>query len=128
MADANHPESLEEQIERWRNHVRHRPTGPAVELAKMEAQLRGEIAGLIRAGLATDEAFLIGVKRVSSRDALAGEFAREQSDRGWKHFAVAASDSGERSAQARIEALVAWGLAVLAAVAIKVPALFGIQM
>ncbi|MDO8539765.1 MAG: hypothetical protein Q7S40_04935 [Opitutaceae bacterium] len=127
MADANQPESLEEQIERWRSHLRRRPTGQAVDLASLEAQLRAEIAGLTRAGLATDEAFLVAVKRIGSRDALAGEFAREHSDRVWKQLVVAPADSGERNARARTEGIVAFSLAVLAAVAIKVPALFGID-
>ena len=127
MADANHPGSLEEQIEQWRSYLRRRPADQTVDIAKWETLLRAEIAGLTRAGLAADEAFLVAVKRVGSRDALAGEFAREHSDRVWKQLVVAPDDSGERSARARTEGVVAWVLAVLAAVAIKVPALFGID-
>jgi hypothetical protein len=95
--------------------------------AGLETQLRAEISSLTRAGLATDEAFLVAVKRVGSRDALAGEFAREQSDRVWKQLDVAPVASGAASAQARAEALVAFSFAVLAAVAIKLPSLFGIH-
>jgi len=128
MADANHEGAPEEQIEQWRSHLRRQPTVTAVELAKLEHQLRDEIAGLTRAGLASDEAFLVAVKRMGSVDPRSREFARERSDRVWKQLVVAPADSGARSAGARREAMVAFGLAVMAAVAIKVPALFGIQM
>ncbi len=127
MADAHYAESLEEQIEHWRSHLRHRPGGQAVNIAKLEGQLRAEIASLTRAGLATDEAFLVAVKRLGHVDAGSQEFARERADRVWKQVAVAPSDSGAGRAAARKEAFVAFGCAVLAGVAIKVPALFGIN-
>jgi hypothetical protein len=125
MADAIPAGSLEEQIERWRSHLRRRQTVQAVDIAKLEHQLRQEIAGLTGAGLATDEAFLVAVKRVGRVDPAAQEFAREQSGRVWNQLVVAPSDSGERNAWARKETIVAFCLAVLAAVLIKVPALFG---
>ena len=128
MADANQPGSLEEEIAEWRRHLRRRPAGQTLEIAPLEEQLRAEIAGLTRSGLAADEAFLVAVKRMGSRDALTGEFARERSDRVWKQLVVPPSDSNERSARARTEGIVAFSLAVLAAVAIKVPALFGVDI
>src|SRR4030095_828074 len=73
-------------------------------------------------------ASLVAVKRMGSRDALAGELAREHSNRVWKQLVVAPSDSSERSARARTEGIVAFSLAVLAAVAVKVPALCGIEI
>ena len=128
MADANPASSLEEQIEQWRSYLRRQPAIQAVEVAKLENQLRQEIVGLTAAGLATDEAFLVAVKRMGSLDPLSREFAREHSDRVWKQLVVAPSDSPESSARVRKDAVVAFSLAVLAAVAIKVPALFGMQM
>jgi hypothetical protein len=128
MTSAHHTTPLEEQIEQWRSHLRSRPDGPAADVARLEEQLRAEIAGLTRAGLASDEAFLVAVQRVGRRDAAAGEFAREQSDRVWKQLGAAPADTGERRARARTEGLVAFSLAVLAAVAVKVPALFGLDL
>src|SRR5438093_1262320 len=87
----------------------------------------GQVAARVDAGLATDEAFLVAVKRMGNLDALSREFAREHSDRLWKQLVVVPSDSGEPQAAARTDAIVAFCLAVAAAVAIKVPALFGIQ-
>ena len=83
---------------------------------------------LVDAGLATDEAFLVAVKRMGDLDALSREFAREHSDRLWKQLVVSPSDTGESQAAARTDAVVAFCLAAAAAVAIKVPALFGLQL
>src|SRR6185503_12326470 len=98
MAEAHHEASLEAQIEAWRSHLRRRPASPAVDIAKLEQQLRAEVAGLARAGLADDEAFLVAVKRMGRLDPVAQELAREHSDRVWKQLGGAAVDSGKRSA------------------------------
>ena len=117
--------SLEEQIEQWRSYLRRRQAVHPIDVAKLEHQLREEVAGLTRAGLASDEAFLVAVKRISTVDPFSREFAREHAERVWKQLIP--SDSGARSPGARKDANVAFCFAVLAAVAIKVPALFGIQ-
>jgi hypothetical protein len=97
-------------------------------VAELEDHLREQVAVLADAGLDTDEAFLVAVKRMGDLDALSREFAREHSERLWKQLVVAPSDTEEPRAAARTDAIVAWGLAVAAAVAIKVPALFGMQL
>jgi hypothetical protein len=97
-------------------------------VAELEDHLREHVAVLTDAGLDTDEAFLVAVKRMGSLDALSREFAREHSDRLWKQLVVSPTDADEPPAAARTEAVVAFGLAVAAAVAIKVPALFGMQL
>src|SRR4029434_7613794 len=85
-------------------------------------------AVLFSAGLATDEAFVVAVKRLGNLDALSREFAREHSDRLWRQLVLVPSDSGELRAPGRTDAIVAFCFAVAAAVAIKVPALFGLQL
>src|SRR5919206_4636264 len=120
--------SLEEQIDRWRSYLRRRQAIHSVDVAELEDHLREQVAVLLDAGLATDEAFLVAVKRMGNLDALSWEFAREHSDRLWKQLVVAPSDSGEPRARHRTDAIVAFCLAVAAAVFIKVPALFGIQL
>src|ERR671921_941574 len=122
------PASLEEQIDRWRSYLRRRQAIHSVDVAELEDHLREQIAVLVDAGLAPDEAFLMAVKRMGNLDALSREFAREHSDRLWKQLVVAPSDSGEPRARARTDAIVAFCLAVAAAVIIKVPALFGIHL
>ena len=116
--------SLEEQIDQWRNYLRSRQAIHSVDVAELEDHLREQIAVLADAGLAPDEAFLVAVRRMGNLDALSREFAREHSDRLWKQLVVVPSDSGDKRARARTDAIVAFCLAVAAALAIKVPALF----
>src|ERR671910_4722 len=120
--------SLEEQIDRWRSYLRRRQAIHSVDVAELEDHLREQVAVLADAGLATDEAFLVAVKRMGNLDALSREFAREHSERLWKQLVVVPSDTGEPKARARTDAIVVFCLAVAAAVLIKVPALFGIQL
>ena len=120
--------SLEEQIDQWRSYLRRRQAIESVDVAELEDHLREQVAGLVDAGLATDEAFLVAVKRMGNLDALSREFAREHSDRLWKQLVLVPSDSGVLRAWGPTDAIVAFCLAVAAAVAIKVPALFGLQL
>jgi hypothetical protein len=128
MPAPGHTVSLEEQIDQWRSYLRRRQAIHSVDVSELEDHLREQVAVLVDAGLATDEAFLVAVKRMGNLDALSREFAREHSDRLWKQLVVAPSDSGEPRARARTDAIVAFGLAVAAAVAIKMPALFGFEL
>src|SRR5918994_1166595 len=120
--------SLEEQIDRWRSYLRRRQAIHSVDVTELEDHLREQIAVLADAGLATDEAFLVAVKRMGTLDPLSREFAREPSDRLWKQLVVSPSDTGEPKAAARTDAVVTFCLAAAAALAIKVPALFGMQL
>src|SRR5438067_13407289 len=120
--------SLEAQIDQWRSYFRRRQAIHSVDVAELEDHLREQVAVLVDAGLATDEAFLVAVKRMGNLDTLSREFAREHSDRLWKQLVVVPSDSGEPQAAARTDAIVAFCLAVAAAVVVKVPALFGLQV
>ncbi len=97
-------------------------------MAELEDHLREVIDDLVDAGLATDEAFLVAVKRMGKLDALSREFAREHSERLWKQLVVAPTDADESRTRVRIDAVVAFCLAVAAAVLIKMPALFRIQI
>src|SRR5215212_628630 len=119
--------SLEEQIDRWRSYLRRRQAIHSVDVAELEDHLREQVGVLVDAGLTTDEAFLVAVKRMGDLDALSREFAREHSERLWKQLVVGPPDSGAPGAPARSDAIVAFGLAVAAAVLIKVPALFGLD-
>ena len=128
MTALDHTVALEEQIDQWRSYLRRRQAIHSVDVAELEDHLRQQVAVLVDAGLATDEAFLVAVKRMGNLDALSREFAREHSERLWKQLVVSASDTGETQTAARTDAVVAFGLASAAAVAIKVPALFGMQL
>jgi hypothetical protein len=118
---------LEEQIAQWRAYLRRRQAlqGPVVE--ELEGRLRDQLVALTDAGLAGDEAFLVAVKRMGSLDALSREFARAHSERLWKQL-VMAPDAEKPANTGRAEILVVLSLAVAAALAVKVPALFGIRL
>jgi hypothetical protein len=120
--------SLEEQIDQWRSYLSRRQAIHSVDVAELEDHLREQVAVLVAGGLATDEAFLVAVKRMGDLDGLSREFAREHSERLWKQLVVSPADTGEPRAPARADAIVAFGLAVAAGVAIKVPALFGMDL
>jgi hypothetical protein len=128
METPHHVVSLEEQIDQWRSYLRRRQAIYSVDVAELEDHLREQVAGLVNAGLATDEAFLVAVKRMGNLDALSREFAREHSERLWKQLVLVPSDSSEPQPGVRRDAIIAFAVAVVAAVAIKLPALFGIPM
>jgi len=124
-------DSLEQQIDAWRAHLRGSPTITASDAAELEDHLRERIASLTADGLSDDEAFLVAVKRMGAIDALTREFAREHSERLWKQL-VLSGDGWEGGAEpapayGSRTMWVALALAVAAAVAIKLPALFGVD-
>ena len=92
-------------LDQWRDHLRHRK-----DPAALEAAMQRQLAALGAAGLAEDEAFLVAARRLGDNVE-------------WKpsETAPAANDSGRRGT------VMACALAILAAVAIKLPALFGLS-
>jgi hypothetical protein len=123
--------SLEHQMEAWRAHLRRSRAITGSDAEELEDHLREQIASLGDGGLSEDEAFLVAVKRIGAIDALTREFAREHSDRLWKQL-VLSGDRGDGGAESPAtygsrKMWVALALAVAAGVAIKLPALFGID-
>ncbi len=123
--------SLEEQIDAWRAHLRRSPAITRSDAEELEDHLREQIASVSAVGLSEDEAFLVAVKRMGAIDSLTREFAREHSDRLWKQLVLSgdARDGGAESpaTDGTRKMWVALGLGVAAGVAIKLPALFGID-
>ncbi len=117
--------SLEERIAEWRTYVMRRQALHSVDVEELEDHLRTQVEALRDAGLDEDEAFLVTVKRLGDIDSLSREFAQEYSERLWKQLVVSPGDGGSSSVPRR-NAAVAVGLAAAAAIAIKVPELFGV--
>lgn len=128
MADIAHDSSLEEQIGQWRSYLLRRQAIHTVDVAELEDHLREQVSTLIDAGLDTDEAFLVAVKRMGDLDSLSREFAREHSDRLWKQLVVVGSDAEAVTASSRTDAIVAFALAIAAALLVKLPELFGLRL
>jgi hypothetical protein len=120
--------AVEEQIDQWRSYLRRRQAIHSVDVVELEDHLREQIRGLTGAGLAPDEAFLVAVKRMGDLDSLSREFALEHSERLWKQLVVVPPESGESGARARTDAIVAFSLAVAAAILVRLPELFGMQI
>ena len=76
---------VEAQIDAWREHLRARRQISGPDVDELEDHLREQIASLTAQGLASDEAFLVAVKRIGAIDALTREFAREQAARPRRH-------------------------------------------
>jgi hypothetical protein len=118
---------LEEQIAQWREYLRRRQAFHGSDIEELEGHLRDQLTALTEAGLTGEEAFLVAVKRMGSLDALSREFARAHSDRLWKQLVIGPGAADESAPTGPTEMLVVLGLAVAAALAIKVPALFGLR-
>jgi hypothetical protein len=119
------PDPLEAQIEQWRSYLRRRQAIHTRDVAELEDHLRGEVATLRERGLSGDEAFLVAVKRMGALDSISREFAREHSERLWKQLVVGSGDDVQPAADARSETFVVFALAVVAAILVKLPVLFG---
>ncbi|MFC8680166.1 permease prefix domain 1-containing protein [Microbacterium ureisolvens] len=113
---------IEDQISTWRGYVSRPQAIDGRDVDELEDHLRGQIDRLEASGLDADEAFLVAVKRLGGLDELSREFAREHSDRLWKQLMVPTQPQSPRTGGL----LLAVGLALGAALAVKVPALFGI--
>jgi hypothetical protein len=119
---------LESQIAEWRTYVHRRRELHDTDAEELEDHLRSRITELTDAGLRADEAFLIAVKRMGSLDELSREFAREHSERLWKQLVLPGEPDVPSAARSRRELAVMVLCAAVAALAIKVPALFGIDI
>jgi hypothetical protein len=117
--------AVEQEIAQWRAYLRHRQAIHAVDVEELEDHLRSEIASLVASGLAADEAFLVAVKRMGDLDGLSREFAVEHAERLWKQLVMVPGSAVAPGRAAYKEAVVVLGLACLAALAVKVPELFG---
>ncbi|HEX2140190.1 MAG TPA: permease prefix domain 1-containing protein [Woeseiaceae bacterium] len=128
MVASDQAMQLEAQIEQWRSYLRRRQAIHSNDVEELEDHLREQVAALVDAKLSVDEAFLVAVKRIGALDRLSREFAREHSERLWKQLVMSPVAGGESEASTRREAVVAFCLAAVAALAVKVPELFGLTL
>ena len=124
MAAGETADSLEARIAEWRARVGGGV--PASELEEHERRLREEVSSLEQAGLDTDEAFLVAVRRIGRPDPESGRFAPADAGGLWKQLVAGPDAAGPRTS--RREVLVVLGLAAAAAALVKVPELFGCRM
>jgi len=116
-------EGLESRIDRWRAYVLEHDAAET-HVAVVEKTLRDHAAELGDAGLDADEAFLIALRRVAASDELTRDFARLNAGELWTRSVETQGDE-DRGQGAATEFWVMLGCAAAAALAIKVPQLFG---
>ena len=114
---------VEDRIQQWRSYLVNRDAIAPADVDELEGHLRDQIDGLAASGLSADEAFLVAVSRMGRIDDLSREFAREHSDRLWKQLVADDADAVTRRRNGLPSAI---GLAVAAALTVKIPALFGL--
>ena len=118
---------LTDRIAEWRARLSSHGSGAGgSDLDGLERHLREQVAGLVTAGLDPEEAFLIAVKRTGDVSAAAREFNQAHGARLWLQL-VTRPAGGSEPPPVHSEPAVAAVLALAAAAAIKVPALFGQQ-
>jgi hypothetical protein len=117
-------ETLESSIGRWRAYVLAHG-GAEGRVAVAEGRIRDHAASLGDAGLDAEEAFLVALRRVERSDEASRDFARTYSDELWMD--AAAVPDAIASDRATTEFWVMLGCAVAAALAVRVPALFGYE-
>jgi hypothetical protein len=125
--EAGSSDSLEGQIEQWRSYLRRRQAFRPMDVEELEDHLRGEVVSLRGAGLSENEAFLVAVKRMGALDAISNEFAREHSDRLWKQLVIGSTGTAQPVDEGQTETIIVFALAVVAALLVKVPELFGLE-
>ena len=119
---------LERRITEWRGYLNRRQAVRAVDVDELEDHLRDQVAALMATGLTADEAFLVAVKRMGEIDALSRDFAQEYSERLWKQLVTSGAAPAESGSSAGVEPVVVVSLAIAAALAVKVPSLFGLGL
>ncbi|MEZ4554397.1 MAG: permease prefix domain 1-containing protein [Dehalococcoidia bacterium] len=118
---------IEGQIREWRSYLLRRRTVNHTDVDELEDHLRSEMSELGAAGLTEDESFLVAIKRLGGIHELSREFARERSSRLWKQLVLAGDTVRDRTAAEHRGLAVTIGFAIAAALAFKLPALFGLN-
>lgn len=116
---------IEPQIAMWRSYLLERPALDEADVEELEGHLRDQITELETSGLGDEEAFLVAIRRLGSLDEVSREFAREHSERLWKQLVVSGHQSSLSASDARRDVTGTLGLAVLAALLVVFPRLFG---
>lgn len=116
--------ALEDLIRQWRDHLRQRPADPAIDIDALESQLRGEIEVLDGTGLSTSESFLVASRRLGEPGESSGELAANCAQQLHRWLTMPAATIRDHWR----ELLLVAGLAVCAALAARLPALFGMPM
>lgn len=126
MEPAGDP-GIEARIREWRSYLQRRQSIHHVDVDELEDHLRSQISDLGAAGLSGDESFLVAIKRIGGVNELSREFARERSNQLWKQLVLGGDGVREHPAWTYGGLFTTIGFAIGAAMAFKLPAVFGID-
>jgi hypothetical protein len=73
-------------FQNWREKLQQSAHFRTENLDELESHVRDSVSVLQSKGLTADEAFMIGIRRVGTADALEDQFAAENGGRGWRAF------------------------------------------
>lgn len=111
------------KVAEWRAHLVRHAALNEYDIDELESHLRDQMDALQEQGLKDDEAFLIAAKRVGDLDEVTREYAEVHSGRLWQNLVF--GDADERFFGRDLVTVLL--LAICAAIAIKLPALFGLH-
>jgi hypothetical protein len=118
---------LESGISEWKAYLSGKDAIKDSDTRELEDHLRMQVDGLIDAGLDSDEAFLIAVKRIGNLDVVSREYAVVHSGRLWKNLVFSAHTDKRDTTVGLREFGVVLILALCAATTFKLPFLAGID-
>lgn len=119
-------QGIQPLVDRWRAYVLAHG-GVEANADVVEGQLRDHARRLTEAGLDAEEAFLVALRRVALSDEASRDFARAYSDELWT-APVEAEDGKSLARGVSGQFWVMLGFAIAAALAVKVPTLFGYEI
>lgn len=92
---------LEVNINSWCDYLRSKGKLDENEVKELESHLREQIDEFIEKGLAEDEAFLIGTKRLGNVNAISKEFSKVNTEKLWKNLFLDSADNAEKKRNLR---------------------------
>jgi len=115
---------LESQIRKWKTHLYSAGSIGHADIEELESHLRDSIDELTGRGINLEEAFLLAVRRLGDVAVIHEEFAKLSTEDVWRQLLVPA-DNPLTARRNRKELTIVIGLALLAGLLSKIPALFG---
>lgn len=118
---------LEININAWCDYLRAGGHLSEEDVLELESHLREQVDELAGGGLAEEEAFLIGVKRMGNVHLISKEFSKVNTESLWKHLLTDPIDPEAKRKNRRDILLVAL-FSLLAGTAAKFPSILGIDI
>ncbi len=115
---------LEKNIRAWSDCLRSQGHFKETDIVELESHLHDEIDDLLNAGLSSEEAFLISVKRFGDTHSVSREYSKVNTENLWKQLMLEPEATGISSENQRYIGLVIL-FSFLAGTFFKIPELLG---